>query len=567
MKQYSKRDLLDLFPEREPSKRIPYHDIRDDGVYLRMPDEFEIRVGLIEIPVEHPTGEPGEPALPFPFTLRQFLDFERTAGLVAELSDEEVAVIAVRNRQSHELARMALAAHENWQRQEAAESPLGRLLEGRWEVKLDDLPPLVRLRVQAEPLLGPFWDDWPVEQRKAKATELDRGLDFDEGREVEYAMEQGFAAVRERSGDPVDDEMLRRWAIDKAIDRMGERPLVWCRLPDDRTIYRVSEALDVTAAAIHPPADGSSSDADDAPLRATRATHLRKLESAVSIRPNDTDDPTQVLDSATFAPLPLRPPLRGDALSRASIARIELQRFARYHLHIALLSPARFEQRQRRRDAGRYTLEEAANEIAAKTGERVRDICSTLVNDAQRGKLPTFPPGSGLPMRYDGEGASPVRDFRDEAYASDLNKWLAEPPRRIAFRFPEEPSKTAPGAVEPNAPLATAVPLRSDASANVSAIDGAPDGRSLTVPQWRRFARETGEAIVAADKARGEYPSLPDIAERIAKDWRSRGIFGAQGKPLSAATIKREALKGITAGAPAFNSMRGKRGKQGKVER
>jgi hypothetical protein len=388
MEQYSKRDFLDLFPEREPSKRLPYHDIRHDGVYLRMPDEFEIRVGLTEIPVEHPKGEPGKPALPFPFTLRQFLDFERTAGLVAEMSDDEVRALSERNSQSYELARAA---------RDVESLALGAM---------------------------------SAEQRKAEASKLDHRPDFDEGREEECGMEQGFAGERERRGEPVDHEALRRRAIDEAIQRMGEHALVVWSLPDNRRYLPVSDALNITAAAIHPAAIGSDSLADAMRLQVTRDEQLRLLERAVRF------GAVTILNSTTLTPMP---PLSGGALERASIARDELQRFARVHLRIALPVPERFEQRQQRRAAGRYTLEEAANEIALKAGERADVMLGKLMKAAQAGELPVYELGRNARYTYGEGGALRVREDYEEAYASDLNKWLDEGEPRIKFRLPEEP--------------------------------------------------------------------------------------------------------------------------------
>jgi hypothetical protein len=388
MKQYSKRDFLDLFPERQPSKRLPYHDIRDDGVHLRIPDEFEVRVGLTEIPVEHPTGEPGKPALPFPFTALEFLNFERTVGLVAEMSDDEVCALSERNPQSYELARAA---------RDVESLALGAM---------------------------------SAEQRKAEAATLDYRPDFDEGREEEYGMEQAFAAERERRGEPVDHEALRRQAIDRAIERMGEHPLVVWSLPDDRRRLPVRDALNITAEAIHSAAIGSASRADAMCMKVTPDEQLRLLERAVRV------GEVTVLNSTTLTPMT---PLSGEALDRASIARDQLQHFARVHLRVALLVPQRFEKHQQRRADGRYTLEEAANEIAQKAGERADVMLGKLMKAAGR-ELLVYLPGRNARYSYGEGGVMRVREDYEEAHASDMNKWLAEHEPRITFRFDEEPT-------------------------------------------------------------------------------------------------------------------------------
>lgn len=77
---------------------------------------------------------------------------------------------------------------------------------------------------------------------------------------------------------------------------------------------------------------------------------------------------------------------------------------------------------------------------------------------------------------------------------------------------------------------------------------------------WRSAAREEALRILERDRARSLSPSTLHIAEEIARDWRERGIRGSKGF-LSAATIKRHALKGITLGAPARRATPRKRGK------
>lgn len=78
---------------------------------------------------------------------------------------------------------------------------------------------------------------------------------------------------------------------------------------------------------------------------------------------------------------------------------------------------------------------------------------------------------------------------------------------------------------------------------------------------WRSKAREQAQAIVDRDRARDLWPSQHHIADEIARDWRTRGLTGAGGKPLSAATIKRHGLKGSTIDAPRRSPTKGKRGK------
>ena len=439
MKRYSKRDFLDLFPEREPSKRLFYHDIRDDGVYLRMPDEFENRVGLTEIPIEHPTGEPGKPALPFPFTLLQFLHFERTAGLVAEMSDDEVRALSVRNLNSYELARTA--------RDEEAANEL--------------LPDLERQRAN------------------------------------EYDFLEGFESVdRARGRAP---ERTRELALS-----IGRHPLAYWRLPDGRTVYKIRDALNVTAAAIHPGAvDDGSSFADALRFQVTRDEQLKALERAVGV------GAVTILNSTTLTPMV---PLSGDALERASIARDELQRFARVHLRIALRMPEDLRQQEARRAAGRYTLEEAANEIARQAAERADVMLEKLMKAAQAGELPVYEPDHNARYVYGEGGASHVREFYEEAFASDLNKWLAEHEPRIPFRFSEETGTIARVADAPQESLAPTTPVET-----APALDSSSRGRAALCGRTYRLQSRRDDLWPAIDKARQAVDDPTDHAAVWAK--------------------------------------------------
>ncbi len=63
---------------------------------------------------------------------------------------------------------------------------------------------------------------------------------------------------------------------------------------------------------------------------------------------------------------------------------------------------------------------------------------------------------------------------------------------------------------------------------------------------WKQLARTRAAEIIREERARDLYPSQEDIAYSIAKGFREQGVVGADGKPLSGATIKRHALRGIS---------------------
>lgn len=88
------------------------------------------------------------------------------------------------------------------------------------------------------------------------------------------------------------------------------------------------------------------------------------------------------------------------------------------------------QQRNARRAAGRYQLREAAQEISQQTGERLEDLLEKLKKAASFGALAVYRPGEN--QRYTPQT---VRDFYEEAHASDLDAWLRENEPRIQWRF------------------------------------------------------------------------------------------------------------------------------------
>jgi len=100
MTLYSKQAFDDLLDD--DYERLLGYEVRDDGVYLES------------------RNKQGKLALPFPFTLHEFLDFERVARVVAQMTDDELHDAAQRNPQAHELAEAARAVElrEFWGKQE-----------------------------------------------------------------------------------------------------------------------------------------------------------------------------------------------------------------------------------------------------------------------------------------------------------------------------------------------------------------------------------------------------------------------------------------------------------------
>lgn len=63
---------------------------------------------------------------------------------------------------------------------------------------------------------------------------------------------------------------------------------------------------------------------------------------------------------------------------------------------------------------------------------------------------------------------------------------------------------------------------------------------------WVTQAQARAREIVRESKVRDRYPSQENLGDTIAAEFRKDGIVGTDGKPLTGATIKRHALKGIS---------------------
>jgi hypothetical protein len=73
-----------------------------------------------------------------------------------------------------------------------------------------------------------------------------------------------------------------------------------------------------------------------------------------------------------------------------------------------------------------------------------------------------------------------------------------------------------------------------------------PEPQAAAVGDWVEVARTRAAEIVKEQRGRDLYPSQESIGDTIATEFRKAGIVGTDGKPLTGATIKRHALKGIS---------------------
>lgn len=90
------------------------------------------------------------------------------------------------------------------------------------------------------------------------------------------------------------------------------------------------------------------------------------------------------------------------------------------------------------------------------------------------------------------------------------------------------------------------------------------DGHTLGDPteqSWIMQARKRAEQIVKRQQARDLYPSQLDIADEIAREFRTSGVTGVSGKPLSGEYIKRHALRGMSSQQAQLKSSTVRRGK------
>lgn len=81
---------------------------------------------------------------------------------------------------------------------------------------------------------------------------------------------------------------------------------------------------------------------------------------------------------------------------------------------------------------------------------------------------------------------------------------------------------------------------------------------------WVLKAQDRAIEIIKRQKLKDFYPSQVNISDEIAKEFRADGIVGSDGKPLSGATIKRHALKGISSAKNKQLSTQTGGGKRGK---
>jgi hypothetical protein len=112
-----------------------------------------------------------------------------------------------------------------------------------------------------------------------------------------------------------------------------------------------------------------------------------------------------------------------------------------------VIEQAAYRQQEEKRNAGRYTLAEAAALIATEGNEWEEQIVGKLVGAAKRKELLVYEPGKNSPLEY-GAGAGMlrvVRTFYEECFWDELNTWLETFAPRVTFRFPKPTPDLSPG--------------------------------------------------------------------------------------------------------------------------
>lgn len=180
---------------------------------------------------------------------------------------------------------------------------------------------------------------------------------------------------------------------------------------------------------------------------------------------------------------------------------------------------------QKRREAGRYQLGEAAWLIAGGETSDLPQIEELLLKEAEQKKFPVYEWDSRIP--FDPAGNDRV-SYLHEAYGDALNRWLDDcSGLKIEFRFP-----TPQGQVKTRA--------------------------KKEVKEWQRKAKELGHTYLAAWRKAGYEPTKQDVALYLEGEFSTLQIYGDREEVLDATYIERHALTGITGNPVGYKSKKPK---------
>ena len=181
--------------------------------------------------------------------------------------------------------------------------------------------------------------------------------------------------------------------------------------------------------------------------------HAHRFEQAI-VHAARKGDLRMCTHDAVGAPVDVTPDMPDDAIAqRLGLKSADLRAWA--ELHWPELAASRLlkeptdgeagRDEAARRAAGRYTLREAAKEIAKQGRANWGNVLRRLSDAWASGDLPAYRPGSTVRSTPE---ESALHRYYMEAYWKDLNAWLANKMPRIGFKFPKPEGDTEIGGDE-----------------------------------------------------------------------------------------------------------------------
>jgi hypothetical protein len=387
---YGKETFLALIGHKPA--RLHWHEIRDTdpaGVYLKRPTEEDIRLGFSN-PCAHPTGNPDAPALPFPFTALDFAAFEDTAGVVAQMSDDELAALFDAAPRACALALRMLRRNGD----EQLSAPLGDARPDafdRWLI-LPEKALFVRWREIARMITAALHGD-------LDEVELDEEADFIAGFKQE--------AAREEIQESVDSAIV--YGQLTILNPLSRSPVKGNVAIQDGLVSRGDLVRFVEQCGIG--------------VRTLKAMPTPPLQPAgATAKPHFVVGPRPTCVPAALMKL--------DASEKVSF---EYNYAGRHTSGTTNADDLRNHVGEivQRQSEGYFTLEEAAQVLAdSRPGLDPRELVGRFRLAHKKGALPIHHHRSRLPM----EAGETVRDFADLLETGELDAWLRA--SRAGYGFP-----------------------------------------------------------------------------------------------------------------------------------
>ncbi|MDO8284964.1 MAG: hypothetical protein Q7T69_08155 [Rhodoferax sp.] len=184
-------------------------------------------------------------------------------------------------------------------------------------------------------------------------------------------------------------------------------------------------------------------------------------------------------------------------------------------------------------------------------------LYANLKANCDSGSLPWRKPKRWAALYIGGERAPLDRSLRTTGYAISarvFSNWLTKsgnrPSRHISNWFetrgvssaaPPEDGPTTSAATEAQHKKQNTKPTQKPVAPAAQVAGSTEDDKA-----WKDKARKRAGEIIVRQRAKDLYPNQMDIADEIAKEFRTASVLGASGKPMTGAYIKRHALTGIS---------------------